>query len=81
MATRVGMHEAKTNFSQLVEAARRGEDVVVERSGSPVARIVRYDEGGGLATLHGVWKGRIEMADDFDELPHDIARMLGMRDG
>jgi prevent-host-death family protein len=36
----VNMHEAKTRLSQLVEAAARGEEVVIARAGRPVARIV-----------------------------------------
>lgn len=79
--TRVGMHEAKTNFSRLVDSARRGEEVIVERSGRPVAKIVAYDEKPrGLLALEGVWKGKVKMADDFDELPEDLQRAFGMID-
>jgi prevent-host-death family protein len=82
MAVRVGMHEAKTNFSRLVRRAREGEDVIVERSGSPVAKIVPYDEPEprGILALEGVWKGKVHMADDFDELPEDLQRAFGMLD-
>lgn len=34
------MLEAKTKLSQLVEAAERGEEVVIARNGEPVAQIV-----------------------------------------
>ncbi len=34
------MPEAKTHLSQLVDAAERGEEVVIARNGLPVARIV-----------------------------------------
>jgi prevent-host-death family protein len=79
--TRVGMHEAKTNFSRLVDSARRGEDVIVERSGRPVAKIVPYDEQPrGLLALRGVWKGKVRIPDDFDELPEDLQRAFGMID-
>ncbi len=78
--TRVGMHEAKTNFSRLVDSARRGEDVIVERSGRPVAKIVPYDEPRGLMALEGVWKGKGHIPADFDELPEDLQRAFGMID-
>jgi prevent-host-death family protein len=42
--TRVGMHEAKTNLSRLIDSARSGEDVIIEHAGHPVAKIVPYDE-------------------------------------
>jgi prevent-host-death family protein len=78
---RVGMHEAKTNLSRLVERARGGEDVVVLRSGRPVAKIVPYDEKPrGLLALEGVWKGKVVIPDDFDELPEDMQRAFGMID-
>jgi prevent-host-death family protein len=79
--TRVGMHEAKTNLSRLVESARHGEEVIVERSGRPVAKIVAYDEKPrGLLALEGVWKGKGYIPDDFDELPEDLQRAFGMID-
>ncbi len=79
--TRVGMHEAKTQLSRLVERARRGEEVIVQRSGRPVAKIVPYDEKPrGLMALEGVWKGEVGISDDFDELPEDLQRAFGMID-
>ena len=35
------VHEAKTNLSQLLKQAERGEDVVIMRDGVPVAKLVR----------------------------------------
>lgn len=78
--TRVGMHEAKTNFSRLVDSARHGEEVIVERSGRPVAKIVAYDEPRGLMALRGIWKGKVEIAEDWDELPEDLQHAFGMVD-
>ena len=36
----VGVGEAKTNLSQLIEAVERGETVTITRHGKPVARVV-----------------------------------------
>ena len=36
----VGMHEAKTQLSKLVQRAEAGEEIVIERRGTPVARLV-----------------------------------------
>ena len=38
----VGMFEAKTHLSALVERALAGEEIVLTRHGEPVARIVPY---------------------------------------
>lgn len=76
---RVGMHEAKTNLSKLVERAEGGEEIVITRRGEPAVRLVPERQGGGFAALAGAWRGRVHVADDFDELPDDLAESLGMR--
>jgi antitoxin (DNA-binding transcriptional repressor) of toxin-antitoxin stability system len=35
----VNVHEAKTQLSKLIEAALRGEDVIIARNGKPVVRM------------------------------------------
>ena len=39
-ATEVGVFEAKTTLSQLIERVGRGESIVITRHGTPVARLV-----------------------------------------
>lgn len=73
------MHEAKTKLSRLVERAQAGEDIVIARNGQPVARLVPVDSTSSLASVHGRWRGRVRMAEDFDELPDDIAESFGAR--
>jgi len=73
------MHEAKSNLSKLVERVEAGEEIVLTRRGEPAARLVPERQGGGFASLAGVWRGRVRIADDFDELPDDLAESLGMR--
>ena len=40
---KVNMHEAKTNFSKLVEMALRGEEVIIARHGKPLVRLTPVD--------------------------------------
>jgi prevent-host-death family protein len=75
----IGMHEAKTKLSQLVERAEAGEDIVIARNGKPVARLVPVAAEATLASVRGAWRGRVHIAEDFDELPDDIADALGAR--
>ena len=77
--TQIGMHEAKTKLSQLVERAEAGEEIVIARNGTPVARLIPVVSANGLAAVHGALRGRIQIADDFDELPADIAEAFGAR--
>lgn len=67
----VNMHEAKTHLSRLVKRAADGEDVVIAKAGRPVARLVPYEADDAPRQLGG-WKGRVWIADDFDELPPDL---------
>lgn len=76
---RVGMHEAKTQLSKLVERVEKGEEIVITRRGEPAARLVPEHRAGGFASIAGVWRGRVRIAEDFDELPDDLAESLGMR--
>ena len=77
---RVGMHEAKTKLSQLVERAEAGEDVVIQRNGKPVARLVAFGKDEpSLGSVRGAWRGEVRMSEDFDQLPEDIAAAFGAR--
>lgn len=39
----VNIHEAKTHFSKILDRVANGEDVVISRSGVPVAVVVGID--------------------------------------
>lgn len=76
------IHQAKTHFSALIERVQNGEEVVIGKAGKPVARLVPYVESKpkmGERKL-GCWKGKVRIADDFDDLPEDIAKPFGMID-
>ncbi len=73
------MHEAKTTLSRLVERAGSGEEIVIARRGKPVARLVPVGGESSLAEVRGAWRGRVRLAEDFDELPQDIADAFGAR--
>lgn len=75
------MSEAKASLSQLVEKALRGEEVIIGKAGKPVARLVPFDLDMTPRQLGaGAWRGRIWIADDFDELPDDIWQQFSGED-
>ena len=68
----VTVHEAKMHLSRLLREIVEGEEVVITRSGRPVARLVPI-EGGW--PIFGVDEGRFVVVDDFDEpLDEDLVR-------
>ena len=62
----VKIHEAKTNLSRLLAAVESGDEVVVQRGNTPIAKIVAYSPPAGKRQL-GTLKGKIWMSPDFDE--------------
>lgn len=73
VVVRVGMHEAKSQLSRLVALAEGGEEVIIQRSGRPVARLVAMPHRRPVTEAFGALRGQIELADDFDELPLEFA--------
>ena len=56
----VNMLEAKTQLSKLVEAALRGEEVVIANRGKPVVKLVKADTPPKRRL--GAWEGLISQA-------------------
>ena len=71
------IHAAKSQLSKLVERAEAGEEIIIARSGKPVAKLVAY-RPSKAPRKGGQWRGKVRIADDFDELPSDIAAAFGM---
>lgn len=73
--------QAKTQLSKLVHEAEAGEEVVVRRGPTPVARIVAIaGEHGEARRAPGRMRDHIAMREDFDEWPPDVAKALGIVD-
>jgi len=72
MVHEVNIHEAKTHLSRLLAEVEEGGEVVIGRAGKPVARLVRYG-ASPAPRVPGAWRGQVEIAEDFDELPAEIA--------
>jgi prevent-host-death family protein len=68
----VSIHEAKTHFSRLVARAEAGEEIVVRRGPTPVAKIVAY-RAPTTRRVPGALKGQIVIAEGFDETPDHFA--------
>jgi prevent-host-death family protein len=67
----ISIHEAKTHFSRLIARAEQGEEIVVRRGPTPVAKIVAY-RVPTTPRAPGALRGQIALADDFDETPPEF---------
>lgn len=66
------VHQAKTQFSKLLERVANGEDIVIAEAGVPVARLVPIARSAEARVL-GTERGRLILAEDFDApLPKDV---------
>ena len=74
----VNVHEAKTHLSRLLERVAAGEEIIIAKNGSPVARLVAVS---ALRRRPGRLKGKIRIRKDFDApLPREIATAFGAGD-
>ena len=71
MTKSVGVHEAKTHLSRLLDDVAAGEEVVITRRGEEVASLVPV--GSGSSRRFGTERGRLVVPDDFDDpLPDEL---------
>jgi prevent-host-death family protein len=71
MTKSVGVHEAKTHLSRLLEDVAAGEEVLITRRGEAVASLIPARQSP--ARRLGIDRGRFVVPDDFDEpLPDDV---------
>jgi prevent-host-death family protein len=67
----VDINEAEAELSQLLDRVEAGEEIIIGRSGRPVARLVPY-RNPAVQRRPGAWRNKVKIADDFDELPEEV---------
>jgi prevent-host-death family protein len=50
----INVHEAKTNFSKLLDRAARGERIIIGKAGKPIARLEPFSN---TKAVHRQFKG------------------------
>jgi prevent-host-death family protein len=69
----LNLAEAKARFSELVDAAARGDGTIIAKSGTPVAKLVPLHHDKRTPIKFGTLKGKIWIAENFDDpLPNDV---------
>jgi prevent-host-death family protein len=75
---RVGVHEAKTHLSRLLREVEEGDEVVLMRGGTAIARIVSERPAPSVADSFGMFAGQFEIAEDFDADSEELADLFGV---
>jgi len=72
MGAKVNVHEAKTHFSSLLARVEKGEEIIICKSGKPVACLHAIEEKT-VNRIPGNAKGKVIIAENFDApLPQSI---------
>jgi prevent-host-death family protein len=66
--TTVNIHQAKTHLSRLLEQAQAGRQVLIAKSGRPVARLMPLADAPRPKKL-GLLKGRLRVPEGFNAAP------------
>lgn len=69
------IHQAKTNLSKLIEKTSKGEEVIIAKAGKPVAKLSPYKEEL-KPRKPGLWKGKVWVADNFDDEDEEINKLF-----
>ena len=73
------LYQAKTSLSQLVDRAADGEEIIIAKSGKPMARLVPF-RSSSEKRQPGGWEGKVFMSEDFDEpLPPNLLEAFERR--
>ena len=65
MKIKVNIHEVKASFSRLLERVKHGEQIIIAKTGKPVAVLCPIDETVAQR-IPGNDKGKVIIAIDFD---------------
>jgi prevent-host-death family protein len=72
----VNIHAAKTHLSRLVDAAAAGEEIIIAKSGKPLARLCPLAQEPRKRVL-GRLRGKLIVPDDFDApLPDEVIELF-----
>ncbi len=73
MPRTVNLYEAKTHLSALVDAAERGEEIIIAKNGVAKARLAPLAKAHSKRRRSGLMKIRY-IADDFDVTDESIIK-------
>ena len=74
----VGVHEAKTHLSRLIDQAVKGEPFVIAKGGTPMVKVMAIDTPSAEQQRRlGFMAGQFTVPDDFDRMGEkEIVRLF-----
>ena len=69
----INIHEqVDDHLAQLIKRAVAGEEIIFDSNGTSIAKLVPLKHGSKKPRRGGQWKGKVKIAEDFDELPESF---------
>jgi prevent-host-death family protein len=75
--TEVNIHEAKTHLSRLLEKVQQGDEVIIAKAGTPIAKLVKIDKPS--PRKFGTAKGMVKFHPGWNDpmTEEDLSKFLG----
>lgn len=75
----INIHKAKTQLSQLVDQAVKGEPFIIAKAGKPLVKVIALDAPTGAQVRRlGFMAGQVSVPDDFDGMGSaEIEQLFG----
>ena len=65
--------DAKASLSFLIKTVQEtNEPIIIGKAGKPVAILSAFKENNSPRKLGGSWNGKVEIAEDFDQLDEQL---------
>lgn len=72
MPLQVNIHEAKTHLSKLLAQVKKGQEIIIAKSGKPIAKLIPIAEKPARR-IPGTAKNKITISPSFnDPLPENV---------
>ena len=70
----VNIHEAKTNLSKLITLMEKGEEIIIDKAGKPIAKLERYTPSPKREP--DKLKGKVMFHEDFESADDEIRALF-----
>jgi len=71
----VNIHHAKTHLSALLARVATGEEIIIAKSGKPLAKLTQFDSSP-KKRVPGLDRGLMKVPDNFDDEDENINKMF-----
>lgn len=68
--------EAETCFSEIIEQASAGEEIIIEKDGKPFVKVVAISQPELPPRVLGLGRGKFKIVEDFNTMEAETIRAM-----